>query len=182
MASFEQLLRRFQQRVLHFLQQRGGNEAEDIAQETFLRAFERLQRYRRQWPFAAWLFTIARRTAINHNRRMRPAGNATALAAAESSLPGPAERLDAEETRGRIWDVAARILSEDEVTALWLHYVEDMPVKEIAWILGSSRVAVKTMMFRARKKLMPMLSVFDDDHAARRRPAASRVPACGDVK
>jgi DNA-directed RNA polymerase specialized sigma24 family protein len=74
--------------------------------------------------------------------------------------------LSAEESRRRLWHVAAQTLSEQQTTALWLYYVEDMPVKRIAWILGFSRVAVKTMMFRARKKLMPVLEELPDDHCA----------------
>ncbi|MGO8690334.1 MAG: RNA polymerase sigma factor [Thermoguttaceae bacterium] len=157
-ASLDQLLRRFQRRVLHFLQQRvGPRDAEDLAQETFLRAYEQLHRYRGRWPFTAWLFTIARRTAINHHRRRRPAGGAEDLAAVESSAPGPATGTMAAESGGRLWATAAAVLSEEQFTALWLHYVEDTPMREIAWILGSSRVAVKTMIFRARKKLLPLL-------------------------
>ena len=63
----------------------------------------------------------------------------------------------AAESGGRLWATAAAVLSEEQFTALWLHYVEDTPMREIAWILGSSRVAVKTMIFRARKKLLPLL-------------------------
>src|SRR5580704_14119723 len=110
-ASFEELLRRFQVPLLSFLRHVGpAADAEDVLQETFMRAYSRLHFYRSQWKFATWLFTIARRT-----------------------------------------------LSEDEVAALWLHYVDEMPVGEIAAVLDRSTVAVKTMMFRARKKLLPLV-------------------------
>jgi DNA-directed RNA polymerase specialized sigma24 family protein len=56
-----------------------------------------------------------------------------------------------------LWEAARRALGQDEVAALWLHYVEEMPVAEIAAVLDRSRVAVKTMMFRARKKLLPLV-------------------------
>ena len=69
-ASFESLLRRFQTPVLHFLRRQGASaDAEDLTQETFLRAYENLHRYDRRWAFSTWLFTIARRTSINHRRR-----------------------------------------------------------------------------------------------------------------
>ena len=71
--SFEQLLRRFQTPVLHFLRHRGFfADAEDLTQETFLRAYENLHRYNRRWAFSTWLFTIARRTSLNHRRRRSP--------------------------------------------------------------------------------------------------------------
>ena len=97
-ASFEQLLRRFQTPVLHFLRHRGlAADAEDLTQETFLRAYENLHRYSRRWAFSAWLFTIARRTSINHRRRLRPTDDAAAVEAATSPDAGPLDVLVAEE-------------------------------------------------------------------------------------
>lgn len=159
-TSLEQLLRRFQVPLLHFLRQGGAaDDAEDLLQETFLRAFRNLGRYRTEWRFATWLFTIARRLNINHHRRARPETGCQELGRAESPGTGPLEAAIAEENRRGLWATAARTLSEPEMTALWLHYVEDMPVREIARVLGRSRVSVKTMMFRARKKLAPLLEV-----------------------
>jgi RNA polymerase sigma-70 factor, ECF subfamily len=158
-ASFEQLMRRFQIPLLHYLQQRGGPfDAEDLIQETFLRAYTNLHRYRPKWKFATWLFTIGRRLSINHHRRTRPETGCRELALAVSAGDGPVEAAIREETRCSLWTAAAEVLSEEEHTALWLHYVEEMPVREIARVLERSRVSVKTMMFRARKKLLPLLT------------------------
>ena len=76
---------------------------------------------------------------------------------AVSPAAGPEQLAVAAESRQYLWSVAARILGEEEQTALWLHYVEEMPVGEIAAVLDRSSVAVKTMMFRARKKLLPLV-------------------------
>jgi RNA polymerase sigma-70 factor, ECF subfamily len=133
-----------------------------VTQETFLRAYENLHRYRPRWAFSAWLFTIARRTGINHRRRTRPAAaQPPAVEAAASLAPEPLEALVAAESRRRLWDLAAEALSEEQMTAVWLHYVEDMPVREIALVLGRTRGSVKIMLFRARKKLLPLLGEFD---------------------
>ena len=157
-ASFEHLMRRFQTPVLHFLQHRGaGADAEDLLQETFLRAYTNLSRYESKWRFAAWLFTIARRTSINHHRRARAVADAEALEAVACRAPGPPEMAAAEEGRQRLWCTAARVLSEDEVTALWLYYVEDLSAREIAAVLDRSWIAVKTMLYRARRRLSPWL-------------------------
>jgi RNA polymerase sigma-70 factor, ECF subfamily len=158
-ASFEQLLRRFQAPVLQFLRHRGlGADAEDVTQETFLRVYENLHRYSPRWAFSAWLFTIARRTASNHRRRVRPVADAMATDAAASGEAEPLAMLITEESRRRLWDLAARVLSEEQTTALWLFYVEDMPVRGIAQVLGRSRASVKIMLFRARRKLLPLVS------------------------
>ena len=70
-ASFEQLVQRFQVPLVHFLSQRceSREDAEDIAQEAFVRAHSNLHRYQTRWRFSTWLFTIARRLCINHLRR-----------------------------------------------------------------------------------------------------------------
>jgi RNA polymerase sigma-70 factor (ECF subfamily) len=160
-TSFEQLLRRFQAPLLHFLRHRGFSaDAEDLAQETFLRAYENLHRYDRRWAFSTWLFTIARRTSLNHHRRTRPTADTRVVDAVLSAERVPLENMVAEESRRRLWDRAAEVLSEEQTTALWLHYVEDMPAREIARVLGRSWASVKVMLFRARKRLLPLLGEF----------------------
>jgi RNA polymerase sigma-70 factor (ECF subfamily) len=163
-ASFEQLVRRFQVPLLHFLRGQGaGGDAEDLLQETFLRAYTNLHRYRTRWRLATWLFTIARRVAINHHRRSRPAVVEASWESAASNAPEPYQVLVEEETRRRLWRLAARVLSADERTALWLFYVERMPAREIAAVLGRSWVGVKTMLFRSRKRLLPLVSDLASD-------------------
>ncbi|NQT13604.1 MAG: sigma-70 family RNA polymerase sigma factor [Planctomycetes bacterium] len=152
--SFEELVRRFQVPVLEFLRRRGlSSDAEDLLQETFIRAYANLHRYRRRWRFSTWLFTIARRVSINHARRVRPTAGEEALQDVESTAPGPLETIVAEEDRRTLWGAAANLLRGDEYTAVWLYYVEEMPTREIAVVLERSWVSVKTMLFRARRKL-----------------------------
>jgi RNA polymerase sigma-70 factor (ECF subfamily) len=162
--SFEQLVERFQVPLVHFLSRRceSREDAEDIAQESFVRAYANLHRYQTQWRFSTWLFTIARRLCINHLRRkgVRQETHGTSIdlvGDVRGKTAEPQTTLSAREQRQRLWDQAADALSEPKFTALWLFYVEDLPVLEIARVLGRSRVAVKTMMFRARQELIPIL-------------------------
>jgi RNA polymerase sigma-70 factor (ECF subfamily) len=158
-ASFEQLVRRFQVPLLHFLRRQGaGGDAEDLLQETFLRAYANLHRYQPRRRLAAWLFTIARHVAINHYRRSRPVVVEASWEDVASGEQEPHQALVEEETRQRLWHLAAQVLSADEWTALWLFYVEEMPAREIAAVLGRSWVGVKTMLFRSRKRLLPLFS------------------------
>jgi RNA polymerase sigma-70 factor (ECF subfamily) len=158
-SSFEVLLRRFQVPLLHFLRNVGPkSDAEDVLQETFLRACSRLHQYKPQWRFSTWLFTIARRTNINYHRHPRPAADHELVERSVSAAAGPEQVAVAAESRQLLWSAAARILGEEEFTALWLHYVEEMPIGEIAAILDRTSVSVKTMMFRSRKKLLPLVS------------------------
>ena len=172
--SFAQLMRRFQAPVLHFLQRRGG-EAEDLLQETFVRAYASLHQYRSRWRFATWLFTIARRVSITHRRRPRRAESREAvLASAESGWPGPVEVAIHEESRRYLWRRAAQILSEEELTALWLHYGENLGTRDVAAVLGRSCAAVKTMLFRSRKRLVPLLEELAPDGAGDSALSATR--------
>ena len=157
-TSFAELVRRFQTPVLHFLRQwNSASNAEDVLQETLVRAYAQLDRYKPQWRFSTWLFTIARRMSINHGRLLRPQGGQETIHSLASSASGPLELLVEKESRQCLWSAAARVLCEEERTALWLHYVEGMPLREIAAILERSLVSVKTMMFRARKRLLPLI-------------------------
>lgn len=172
-ASFEQLVHRFQVPLLHFLRHRGaGAEAEDLLQDTFVRAYTNLHRYRSRWRFATWLFTIARRIHINHYRRLRATGDDAALAAVAARTPGPEQEVAEAEERDRLWQLARRILTEEEQTAVWLYYVEELPVREVAEVVERSWVAVKTALFRARRRLLEVLQ--EQERTAATRPASNR--------
>jgi len=158
MVCFEQLLRKYQAPLLHFLRQRGaGADAEDLLQETFVRAYTHLDRYDPRWAFSTWLFTIARRVGLNHHRRARPAADQEAAGEAMCPGRGPVQTAMDAEHRRLLWDTAQRVLGEEEWTALWLHYVEGLPARDVARVLHRSWVAVKTKLFRARRKLLPLL-------------------------
>lgn len=160
-ASLDELLRRFQSPLLHFLRQRGpAEEAEDLLQEAFLLAYRNLHRYSRRWRFAPWIFTIARRASVTRYRRWQPPIDDSDVSTSAAPGPGALETLAAQERRDRLWAIAAAVLSEEEATALWLLYVEAMPTAEIAAVLDRSRAAVKIMLFRARRRLLPHLSEF----------------------
>ncbi|MBN2296799.1 MAG: sigma-70 family RNA polymerase sigma factor [Pirellulales bacterium] len=164
--SFEELLRRHQVPLLHFLKRFANEtEAEDILQETFIRAYRNLDRYHPRWRFSTWLFTIARRLAANSRKRQIPEeNNTTEIESLPSGSLDPEATLEAEENKHKLWDIAADVLTPDQHTALWLYYVEDMPVKEIASVLGRYVPATKMMLHRARQKLMPALQSTELKH------------------
>ena len=158
-AAFEQLARRFQVPLLHFLGRRTATaaDAEDLAQDTFVRAYQRLGQYRAPLRFSTWLFTIAHRLSINRRRQRQPAANPEALESAAAAVPQPGQEMAEQESRRRLWDAAQAVLTEDQVTALWLYYVEEMSVQQIAQVLDRTRIGVKAMMFRARRRLSASL-------------------------
>ena len=65
----------------------------------------------------------------------------------------PARIVELRESRQRLWDLAAATLTDSQWTSLWLFYVEEMSLNEIAKVLNSSSTAVKARLHRARRKL-----------------------------
>jgi RNA polymerase sigma-70 factor (ECF subfamily) len=168
-SSFEELVRRYQTRLLNFLRRRTANaaDAEDLTQDTFVRAYENLHRFNESGRFSTWLFTIARRLCINHGQKKRPKANSEALHSIESLTSSPEQTVSDRENRRQLWDLAAEILNERQMTAIWLYYVEGMSVAQIAPVVERSRVAVKMILFRARKKLLPVLEKLEIHESAK---------------
>jgi RNA polymerase sigma-70 factor, ECF subfamily len=161
LESFEELVRRYQVPLMRFLLWRGcGREdAEDVVQEAFLRAYQSLHRYNRARRFKTWMYTICYRQAISQ-RRSNPA---IALATGGSeAIPdgreGPLPELERQESKGRMWDMARRVLTEEQFTAVWLYYVDGLAAGEVARVLERSWPWVKTTLHRARRKLQAELA------------------------
>lgn len=174
MASFEELVRRLQAPLVHFLRQTvGADEADDVAQDTFLRAYENLHRYNGSSRFSTWLFTIGRRLGLNAGRRARPEADSPLPETMEGPDPSPPQVASEREGRARLWNTAAKLLSEPEYAAVWLHYVEGMATAEIGRVVGRSRVAVKTMLFRSRRKLIDAIDEPEPAERPRTKKAAT---------
>jgi RNA polymerase sigma-70 factor, ECF subfamily len=160
--AFAGLVRRYQDRLYSFLLQKVGNrqDAEDIAQATFVAAYRRLADYESRGKFGGWLFTMAHHRAVSHHRsffrRQRLHAQAETEAASESGSPALA--AEAKDDSSSLWGQARGLLNESQQTALWLHYAEGMSTAEIGEVLGKKPVAVKVMLHRARKKLAAHLT------------------------
>ncbi|MBA7660494.1 hypothetical protein ES703_68496 [subsurface metagenome] len=154
-ASFAELAERYGTRLFHFLHHKTGNaqDAEDLVQDTFVRAYQNIHRYSGSWKFSTWLFTIAKRLASSHYRSLR---RWQSVAEVESGSPEPGEIVTQEEARQSLWAMA-RGLSRNQYQALWLRYTEDMSIKEIAQVLRKSQVNVKVLLYRARLNLAERL-------------------------
>ncbi|MHC5004823.1 MAG: RNA polymerase sigma factor [Planctomycetota bacterium] len=157
-AAFGQLVERWQGPLYNFLLQlaRSGEDAADLTQESFLRAWQRLDRYDDRWCFSTWLFAIARRLWLDQHRarrrRLHPLGGRAVASAVRSE-----DRSDTVETideAGRIWALAERVLSPEQRGALWLRYAFDRPLDEVARVYGRSSLATRVMLFRARQRLL----------------------------
>jgi RNA polymerase sigma-70 factor (ECF subfamily) len=163
LAAFSELVDRFEVRLYNFLLRRVGSatDAEDLTQETFLRAWLRIGSYRPRWRFSTWLFTIGARLAVSHARRS-PRRTEPMRPDAPARPAGLADRLSQSEQRSRIWSLVGELLTPEQQTAVWLRYVEDMAVKDIATVMGRTQVSVRVMLFRTRAVLAEHLDAPSD--------------------
>lgn len=160
--SFEELVCRYQT-MLHrfFLQRHSQEEAQDLLQETFLRAWQNLARYRKCWAFSTWIFTIAYRQSVSCFRKKRRRFSPLPLTNRENleQIAAPvSENPLAERSLENLWNLAKTILPEPQWSALWLFYAEEKSIREIAHILRRTETGIKTLLFRGRQKLREKLA------------------------
>lgn len=150
-SSFEELVFRYSSRLFYFLRHRfkTDQDIEDLIQETFLKAFRNIDRFNPERKFSTWLYTIAIRQAISRFRSEKK--RATSLDPS-SSPPDPQDIIIRKEESQNIWHLASK-LGERQYDALWLHYGEDMPIKEMAKILNKKPITVRVLLHRARLNL-----------------------------
>lgn len=163
LVCFSRLVELYQGRLYNFLLRKTGSaaDAEDLAQETFLRAWTNLDRYRPRWQFSTWLYTIAGRLAINHHRKSSRSKtlqkHESRIADAISPALDPTESFSRREESDQIWQTADQVLTPEQHTMLWLRYAEDLSPSEIAKIMRKTKVSVRVTLFRARERLAECL-------------------------
>jgi RNA polymerase sigma-70 factor (ECF subfamily) len=139
-----------------------GNEqdAEDVVQETFLRAYKSIERFDPQAQVSTWLYAIASNCAIDTLRRRkhrqtdeldRPGRSEPA-----GTEPGPERHAAGRELRERIEHELSRLTAKERV-AFSLRHFEDLPIQEIARVMGTPEGSVKNNIFRAVRKLREAL-------------------------
>ena len=153
---FEELVERYSVRLYQFLRNKTASiqDAEDLVQETFVKAYRNIHRYRSSWKFSTWLFTIGARLATSHHRSLfrRQANTSWRVAEIKAENIRHADVVMQQETFEGLWAIA-RSLSKDQYQALWLKYAEDMSIKEIAKVLKKTQISAKVLLYRARTNL-----------------------------
>ena len=141
-------------------------DAEEIVQDAFLKAYKNLSRFRRKASFSTWLYRIAYNTAIS-KKRLKKIPQASLDDVPQSTYAGDegtmADRYSDEAEKERILEKALGCLNETEKTLVTLYYLNESNIDEIHQITGLSKSNVKVRLFRARKKLQTFMS--DTAHA-----------------
>lgn len=155
--AFGRLVRRHQGMLAGLLHRFAGRPAdvEDLVQETFVRVYRQLPRWRPEAPFVHWLRHVAVNVGRDYcrARARRPAGELL-----DENLVQP-EAIDAQAAHAAAGEVRAVLaqLPPDDCALLTLHFLEGMTFPEIAGHFGWSTVATRVRAFRARGKLQKLL-------------------------
>jgi RNA polymerase sigma-70 factor (ECF subfamily) len=154
-AAFDTLVRRHQAPLRAFLLRLTGNAAgaDDIAQETFLKAFRGLNGYRGGASFRSWLFAIAIREASMARRRASAMARAEAAAGDQTDAPAEAEGFLSLDLRA-----ALSSLSHEERAAALLCDAAGFSHAEAATAMAAPLGSVKSWVLRAREKLRAALT------------------------
>jgi RNA polymerase sigma-70 factor (ECF subfamily) len=159
-AAFDELMRRYKRPVVNFVYRTVGNaaDADDIAQEVFVRVYQNLDAYRPETKFSTWLFALARNAAIDRLRwRARHPVESIESAPQLAAPSGTANEVDAREIGEQIAAAVAK-LPEDQRTALVLAEYHGLSYAEIANVMRSSGKSVESRLYRAKQTLRESLS------------------------
>jgi RNA polymerase sigma-70 factor (ECF subfamily) len=172
-AAYRELIGRYQRPVLSLVYRivRDREKAEDLAQETFIKVLNAIDRYKPEYKFSSWIFKIAHNTALDHLRRKEPQtlslqGSPHASTSEEiesttltavSSDENPEEYASHRELGRQIESEIAHLRPEYR-TAIMLWHHEARPYEEIAEIMGLPLGTVKTYIHRARNELRQRLA------------------------
>ena len=166
--AFQELMRRYMRPIVNFSRQyaKAVEDAEDIAQDTFLKVWKHIGRYAKGRQFRPWLYAIARNTALDFIKKKKAAvfsdldDEANDLQFAdtlEDTEPSPAELSGRAAMAGELAEAMLDI-HPDHRAILILHYRENMTFDQIAVIVGRPMNTVKSWHRRALLRLKDSLS------------------------
>lgn len=161
LGAFEELVARYRDVVFRVAARIvGRDDAADVSQDAFLRAFHRLERFRGTAPFVSWLLQITHNVALDSLARSRR--HAAAPLAEQDAPPDrdprrqPAAELERRERQDRL-ELKLRLLRSDYRSLLVLRDLEELPYGEIAQVLNMPLGSVKGRLHRARAELIELL-------------------------
>ena len=124
--------------------------SDDLAQETFIKAYIELRSFRGMSRFSTWLFRIGYNEFYSHKRSQHPTSDI------ENAPESPSTPIDSSEISMDVKTAMAQ-LNETERTVVTLFYIDDMPIKQIAAITGMNQSTLRSHLHRAKEKMAKTL-------------------------
>ena len=150
-SAFDQLVRKYQSQVRRFfLNQTCGDKelSDDLAQDTFIKAYTSLKSFKGVANFSTWLYRIAYNVFFDYIRSQKPTSDLEVVTT-------DAEYSNEQQDIARKMDVYAALeqLKEAERTCITLFYMEELEIKKIAEITGMAEGTVKSHLSRGKEKM-----------------------------
>jgi len=160
--AFSYIVDRHKNRAYNLAFRICGNheEAEEIAQDSFMKVYRSLSGFKMKSSFATWLYRIVYNTAISHvrNRKIRLLSLEDFPADATDFLSAGISEEEADrDYRNSLVNFALQKITEEERGLISLYYYDEMSTDEIADVTGISRSNIKVKLFRARQKMMEII-------------------------
>ena len=163
-SAFQTLVERYRPMVYRVAYQFAGNhhDADDIAQEVFIKVYRSLDRFRQDSQFTSWLYRIAMNACIDYRRRQAPSGGSAeeaelVLMNTPEETPGPEDRAYAGEL-GAALETAVKALPAGQRLVFVMRHHEGLKLSEIAEALGLAEGTVKRQLHAAVHRLRRVLS------------------------
>jgi len=128
------------------------HDAEDVAQEALVAAWQQLPNFRAQSSFSTWLYRIVTHRALNRVQRQHPSNSLDVIGDVADACAGPAVRLERNLMKDAITDAIQALPPAQRITVV-LHHLEGLSYAEVAAVTDSSVAAVRSHLFRARRTL-----------------------------
>jgi RNA polymerase sigma-70 factor (ECF subfamily) len=164
--AFAGLVEKYQQMVLTIIIKIVENreDAEDIAQEVFIKVFKSINQFKEESGFATWLYRIAYNTTLSELRKRKWTFTSIddQLSTIEELENDAWEEQDKEE-KLRCLDKALKQLAPDETFLITLYYLDKQSIEDISEIAGISSSNVKVKLHRIRKKIALIMNKFMQD-------------------
>jgi RNA polymerase sigma-70 factor (ECF subfamily) len=168
--AYRVVVERYERRIYYVVygMVRNPEDARDIAQDAFVKAFQNLHRFRLESKFYTWICRIAMNLSIDHLRKrkhrnhaefddMRGGSDGAQVVRLHSKRDDPSENVSRRRMFKTIMD-AVDDLPDDQRQVLVLRELEDMPYKEISEILGIPEGTVMSRLYYARRRLQKVLA------------------------
>jgi RNA polymerase sigma-70 factor (ECF subfamily) len=131
-------------------------DAEDIAQDALVAAWQQLPRFKAESSFSTWLYRIVSRLALTRISKTKPTGSADLLDEADDAAAGPARTAERNLAIDAVTQAVTSLPPAQRVVVV-LHHFEGLSYADIARITGSTVPAVRSHLHRARRTLVKIL-------------------------
>ncbi|WP_299209939.1 sigma-70 family RNA polymerase sigma factor [uncultured Dokdonia sp.] len=161
--AFAVLIDRYKHMVytLSLRMMKSTEDAEEIAQDVFLKAFQKLETYKGTSKFSTWLYSITYHRCLDalSRKRRQPIHHATEILEeiTGEKTAGILEAIEADELKEQLEECIQQ-LREEDAFLVTLYYLEEQTLEEIATVTGMTKNNVKVKIFRSRKKLYTIMA------------------------